>query len=96
MLLCTSVHISYFTLQVYDATSTDGRLLRALSGHRDTVYCVTFAYNGVLHYSTHVMWTAQIVYFTFALCTGELFASGGADKTVILWNDSLEGMLKFM
>lgn len=27
---------------------------------------------------------------------GELFASGGADKTVILWNNNLEGMLKFM
>ena len=47
----TSVLISYSALQVYDATSTSGHLLRTLTGHRDTVYCVAFAYNGMLYSS---------------------------------------------
>ena len=82
---------------MYDATSTDGRLLRTLSGHRDTVYCVAFAQNGVLY-----NFALELYQFQFTsrpcmyICAGELFASGGADKTVILWNNSLEGMLKFM
>lgn len=54
---------------VYDATN--GTLLQALKGHKDTVYCVC--------YSKH----------------GEKFASGSADKCVIVWSNKLEGLLKY-
>ncbi len=45
--------------------------MKSLKGHKDLVYCVTWAKNG------------------------KMFASGGADKTVILWGDDLEGIVKF-
>jgi intraflagellar transport protein 122 len=54
---------------VYDGT--DGQLLQALKGHKDTVHCVAFSFDG------------------------ERFASGGADKAVILWTEQHEGTLKY-
>lgn len=49
----------------------DGTLIKALAGHKETVYCLSYAKDG-----------------TF-------FASGGADKTVIIWTSELEGTLRF-
>ncbi|XP_017773799.1 PREDICTED: intraflagellar transport protein 122 homolog [Nicrophorus vespilloides] len=54
---------------VYD--TTDGTLIQALKGHKDTVYCVCYAKNG------------------------QKFASGSSDKTVIIWSNKLEGLLKY-
>ncbi|XP_057296410.1 intraflagellar transport protein 122 homolog [Hydractinia symbiolongicarpus] len=54
---------------VYD--TADGSLVRALKGHKETVYCVAYAKNG------------------------KRFASGGADKCVIIWTNKLEGILKY-
>ena len=54
---------------VYD--TTDGTLIRALKGHKETVYCVAYAKNG------------------------KRFASGSADKSVIIWTNKLEGILKY-
>jgi intraflagellar transport protein 122 len=38
----------------------------------------------------------DVVYCVAYAANGEMFASGGADKTVILWGNNLEGMLKYM
>lgn len=54
---------------MYDATN--GNLIQPLRGHKDLVYCVTYAKDG------------------------KKFASGSADKTVIIWNSKLEGILKY-
>jgi intraflagellar transport protein 122 len=54
---------------VYDPT--DGLLMHRLRGHKDTVYCVTYAKDG------------------------KRFASGGADKNVIIWKSTAEGILKY-
>lgn len=54
---------------VYD--TTDGDLLHALKGHKDSVYAVAYSANG------------------------KRFASGGADKTVIIWTSKAEGILKY-
>ena len=54
---------------VYDAT--DGTLVQPLKGHKDVVYCVTYAKDG------------------------KRFASGSADKSVIIWTNKMEGILKY-
>ncbi|PAA93686.1 hypothetical protein BOX15_Mlig006330g1 [Macrostomum lignano] len=56
---------------VYNAE--DGALIQALKGHKDAVYCVTYAKDG------------------------KRFASGSADKMVIIWatKPKLEGILKY-
>ncbi|KAK3103245.1 hypothetical protein FSP39_017787 [Pinctada imbricata] len=54
---------------VYD--TNDGSLIQPLKGHKDTVYCVTYAKDG------------------------KRFASGSADKSVIIWTSKLEGILKY-
>lgn len=41
-------------------------------GHKDTVYCVSYSYDG------------------------SKFASGGADKVVIIWTNKLEPLLKYV
>ena len=45
--------------------------MHRLRGHKDTVYCVTYAKDG------------------------KRFASGGADKNVIIWKSTAEGILKY-
>ena len=37
-----------------------------------------------------------LVFMLYSIIKGELFASGGADKSVILWKNNLEGILKYM
>ncbi|XP_071492144.1 intraflagellar transport protein 122 homolog [Diadema antillarum] len=54
---------------VYD--TNDGTLIQPLKGHKDTVYCVSYAKDG------------------------KRFASGSADKSVIIWTSKLEGILKY-
>ncbi|CAN7941150.1 unnamed protein product [Ixodes pacificus] len=54
---------------VYD--TSDGALIQPLKGHKDAVYCVSYAKDG------------------------KRFASGGADKQVIIWTAKLEGILKY-
>lgn len=54
---------------MYD--TSDGSLLQALKGHKDSVYCLAYARDG------------------------ERFASGGADKSVVIWKNTLEGLLKY-
>ncbi|XP_050414597.2 intraflagellar transport protein 122 homolog [Patella vulgata] len=54
---------------VYD--TSDGSIIQPLKGHKDTVYCVTYAKDG------------------------KHFASGSADKSVIIWTSKLEGILKY-
>ncbi|CAF0800008.1 unnamed protein product [Brachionus calyciflorus] len=49
----------------------DGTLIKALAGHKETVYCLSYAKDG------------------------SYFASGGADKMVIIWTSELEGTLRF-
>lgn len=49
----------------------EGTLIDSLTGHKDTVYCVAYAFDG------------------------KKFASGGADKTVVVWSNKLEGLLKY-
>jgi len=51
--------------------SATGSLIQPLKGHKDTVYCLTYAKDG------------------------KRFASGGADNCVIIWTDTLEGVLKY-
>lgn len=51
--------------------STNGSIINTMKGHRDTIYCVTYAHDG------------------------KRFASGGADKTVIIWTNKGEGFLKY-
>ncbi|KEG14974.1 putative WD40 protein [Trypanosoma grayi] len=54
---------------MYDATT--GSVVHSLKGHTDTVYSVSYSYDG------------------------KNFASGGADKTVIVWTNKGEGVLKY-
>ncbi|OQR67328.1 intraflagellar transport protein-like [Tropilaelaps mercedesae] len=54
---------------VYNTDS--GQLIDALKGHKDLVYCLSYASDG------------------------QRFASGGADKMVIIWTPQLEGILKY-
>ncbi len=54
---------------VYDPI--DGSLIKALPGHKETVYCLSYSKDG------------------------NNFASGGADKMVIIWTAELEGSLRF-
>lgn len=49
----------------------EGTLIESLSGHKDNVYCVSYAKDG------------------------KKFASGGADKCVIVWTNKREGLLKY-
>lgn len=49
----------------------EGRLIHSLTGHKDTVYALSYASDG------------------------KKFASGGADKLVIVWSNKLEGILKY-
>ena len=37
----------------------------------------------------------DLVYCVAYAKNGKLFASGGADKTVIIWGEDLEGLVKF-
>jgi intraflagellar transport protein 122 len=54
---------------VYDPL--DGSLIKSLPGHKETVFCLSFAKDS------------------------SYFASGGADKMVIIWKADLEGSLRF-
>ncbi|XP_003739464.1 intraflagellar transport protein 122 homolog [Galendromus occidentalis] len=54
---------------VYDTET--GQHVDALKGHKDFVYCLSYASDG------------------------QRFASGGADKMVIIWTPQLEGILKY-
>ncbi|XP_024100851.3 intraflagellar transport protein 122 homolog isoform X17 [Pongo pygmaeus] len=68
-------------LLVYD--TSDGTLLQPLKGHKDTVYCVAYAKDG-----KRLLWVS-------ILYNGKRFASGSADKSVIIWTSKLEGILKY-
>ncbi|XP_011915702.1 PREDICTED: intraflagellar transport protein 122 homolog isoform X9 [Cercocebus atys] len=68
-------------LLVYD--TSDGTLLQPLKGHKDTVYCVAYAKDG-----KRLLWVS-------ILYDGKRFASGSADKSVIIWTSKLEGILKY-
>lgn len=58
---------------VYNSVDVNNlSLIQALKGHKDTVYCVSYARDG------------------------KRFASGSADKSVIIWTDKLEGILKYV
>lgn len=54
---------------LYNAETGD--LLESLRGHKDTVYCVDFSFDGTR------------------------FASGGADKIVVIWKSTGQGLLKY-
>lgn len=47
-----------FLLQVYD--TSDGTLVQPLKGHKDTVYCVAYAKDGLAGYPI-IMYTIRIV-----------------------------------
>ena len=56
-------------VMVYSAST--GSLIHSLKGHKDTVYCCTYA------------------------ADGKRFATGGADRTVIIWTSRGDGILKY-
>ncbi|NXL11247.1 IF122 protein, partial [Mesembrinibis cayennensis] len=60
--------------------TSDGTLIQPLKGHKDTVYCVAYAKDGKYHFGGLV---------------SKRFASGSADKSVIIWTSKLEGILKY-
>ncbi|KAK7247740.1 intraflagellar transport-like protein [Aureococcus anophagefferens] len=66
----TQMVVAVSNLVLVYATS-DGDLVHRLRGHKDVVYTVDYARDGLR------------------------FASGGADKTVIIWNHKGDGILKF-
>lgn len=68
---------------VYDPN--DGTLVTSLKGL--DLLCLT------LH--TFNLGHKEVVYAVDFACTGERFASGSLDKTVIVWSDQHEGLLKY-
>eukprot|EP00357_Protocruzia_adherens_P030527 CAMPEP_0114984012 /NCGR_PEP_ID=MMETSP0216-20121206/7032_1 /TAXON_ID=223996 /ORGANISM="Protocruzia adherens, Strain Boccale" /LENGTH=1227 /DNA_ID=CAMNT_0002346085 /DNA_START=54 /DNA_END=3737 /DNA_ORIENTATION=- len=57
--------------RVFMYDSNAGDFVTSLRGHKESVYCVTYAHDG------------------------RRFASGGADKQVVIWSSSGEGILRY-
>ena len=72
------------------ALKPDGSLLIAGAGHRVLVY-ETREGSLIQALKGH----KDAVYCVAFSKDGQLFASGSADKNVIIWNEKLEGKLKF-
>lgn len=54
---------------IYDARQ--GKLIKKIKGHKDTVYCLAYSRDG------------------------QRFASGGKDKSVVIWSCEGDGLLKY-
>ncbi|OTF70183.1 hypothetical protein BLA29_006369 [Euroglyphus maynei] len=57
--------------KVYVFDVVNKSLIESLKGHKDNVYCISYAYDG------------------------KRFATGSADKQVIIWTSRMEGILKY-
>lgn len=84
--------------QVYD--TADGAIIQPLKGHKDIVYCVAYAKDGTelpSHMYTTFPFIGHHCYLTKLLhsSAGKRFASGSADKSIIIWTSKLEGILKY-
>lgn len=76
---------------IYDLCfNPDGTQLIVASGQRVLVYDAT---NGTL--IQPLRGHKDVVYCVAYARDGKKFASGSADKTVIIWNSKLEGILKY-
>ncbi|CAB3993157.1 intraflagellar transport 122 homolog isoform X2, partial [Paramuricea clavata] len=93
------------TYKIYDAQN--GSMVDMLKGHKSAVYCVDYAADGKNMGSIEVYDTADgtliqplkghkdAVFCVAYAKDGKRFASGGADKCVIIWTNKLEGILKY-
>lgn len=95
----THFHLFFFFLfQVYDAT--DGSIIQPLKGHKDIVYCVAYAKDGTKLIFTTFFCVGHLIfvlnsYSVVHSSAGKRFASGSADKSIIIWTSKLEGILKY-
>lgn len=90
----------FFFFQVYD--TADGSVIQPLSGHSAIVYCVDYAKDG-----SQVTFVFGTLFFVLPIIpiiiilktqlysTGKQFASGSADKSVIIWTSKLQGILRY-
>lgn len=102
MQTCRQYMHCYFTSfiilsQVYDAT--DGSIIQPLKGHKDIVYCVAYAKDGAeLVFTKNSLNQSSFCLNSYSLMrssAGKRFASGSADKSIIIWTSKLEGILKY-
>lgn len=81
--------------QVLVYETNDGALIQPLKGD----YLKTSTINIILYYSNLFLFFLighkDTVYCVCYAKDGKKFASGGADKSVIIWTSKLEGILKY-
>lgn len=82
---------------VYD--TTDGSLIQPLKGKfgflSNCKFVVSSIWNVCIYRLDLLAGHKDTVYCVCYARDGKRFASGGSDKTVIIWNNKLEGVLKY-
>lgn len=81
--------------QVLVYETSDGALIQPLKGDylKDFNYNVLYFCNVILSFC--ILGHKDTVYCVCYAKDGKKFASGGADKSVIIWTSKLEGILKY-